>query len=89
MALIAQSAGILLLTLQQYGTPMYTSRQLKRSLHPDLAAQKGALLEQQFLAAEVKDVYNDCYDAALCKEEMPTGKWHRFKQLLLKLGVKF
>lgn len=85
-----QAAGALLLGLQEHGSAMYTTYRLRRSLHPQQAQQHSALLENQFMLAEVRDAFNKCCcEAARLSPDCDTELWLKFRRALEKLGVTF
>jgi len=80
--------GAAMTGLQQHGDRLYTTHQLQRSLHPQQAAQKALLLEQQFMGRELEDAFHACYDAALNREPYRAEDWGKLRMALRKLGAK-
>jgi hypothetical protein len=82
-------AGLMLMALQQHGQALYTTHQLRRSLHPQQAKQKSLLLEDQFMQVEAKDTFANCYAEAKASPFFDEEAWRRLKGTLERLGVQF
>lgn len=87
--LFLRLAGLLLLALQQHGQELFTTHQLRRSLHHTQADQKSLLLESQFLRGEAKDAFMACHDAAKPSPFFDEEPWRKLKATLERLGVQF
>jgi hypothetical protein len=86
--LFLRLAGLMLMALQQHGQALYTTHQLRRSLHPQHAEQKSLLMEDQFLCAEAKDAYVACHDAAKVSPFFDEEPWRKLKAILQRLGAE-
>lgn len=86
--LFLRLAGLMLLALQQHGTELYTTQQLRRSLHPQQADQKSILLESQFMRSEAKDLYEACRAQAKGGEFFDAEPWRKLKAVLERLGAE-
>ena len=86
--LATQAAGILFLALQMHGQRLYTTYELRRSLHHTQAAKKSMLLEQQFITNEAESAFNVCLDASRTGQPHDQEAWLRLRGALQKLGAK-
>ena len=81
------AAGTLLLAMQHHGTELYSTYRLRRSLHPQQAAQKSLLLENEFVGKEAVDVFRACYNAARSDGPFNTEDWQKLRLILHRLGL--
>jgi hypothetical protein len=82
-----EAAGLLLLAIESHGVEMYTTHALRRTLHPEQAPRRATLLEEQFLRAETRTLFNQAREAAEQGQPFPPETWEKLSGLLHRLGV--
>jgi hypothetical protein len=84
---VAILTGLGVACLEQHGDHLYTLWRLHRLVHPELYRERGAVLEQQFMAKEARDAFQRIRNDDDTSPTQRTLDWAKLENFLKAHGA--